>query len=33
LNYIDYEELTLYCDEWNKRSQRYAEKIGFTKSE
>ena len=30
-NYIDYENLSMYCDDWNIASQKLAPKIGFKK--
>ena len=31
LNYIEYKDITVYCDKWNSRAQKFTEKIGFIK--
>ena len=30
LNFIEYDHITLYCDDWNSRAQKFFEKTGFT---
>lgn len=30
-NFIEYDELNLYCDDWNKKAQRFFEKLGGIK--
>lgn len=29
MNFIDYENIELYCDEWNIKAQKFFEKVGF----
>lgn len=31
INHINYKKLSLYCDEWNIKAQKFFEKVGFTK--
>ena len=31
LNFLEYDTIELYCDEWNIRAQKLFEKVGFTK--
>lgn len=31
LNFIEYDNIKLYCDDWNIRAQKFFEKVGFTK--